>query len=280
VTDVFDEVAELYDAIRPGYPDAVGDAIDAVISRDATILEIGMGTGQATVMLARRGYRVIGLEPGARLAALAAKNLSDYPSVTIEKSKFEAWPITPGLFDLVFSATAFHWVAPEVRYVKTAQALAKGGHLALLWNITADESFEESGGIQSAYERCLPQGESTRRTVQERTQSWTDAIAQSGLYGESIVLQFPWSKWYSTERYLMLLDKYSDHRPLPEETKRCLYGGIAEVLEANGGGLHKRNVAVLILARKRREDQGPPPAQSATRRGGNPDLGPSGMLAS
>jgi len=251
VTDIFDEAAELYDAIRPGYPEAVGDAIEAVIPRDSRVLEIGMGTGQATIMLARRGYNVLALEPGARLAAIAAKNLREYPSVAIENSTFENWQVAPGKFDLVLSATAFHWVSSEARYVKTAQALAQGGHLALLWNMTADYSFEESGGIQSAYERCLPPEDLKRRTVQERTLGWTEAIAESGLYEECTVLQFPWSKWYSTEQYLMLLDTYSDHRPLPEETKRCLYGGIAEVLAANGGGLLKQNVAVLILARKK-----------------------------
>jgi SAM-dependent methyltransferase len=251
LTDVFDEVAEQYDAARPGYPDSIGEAIDAAIPREAKLLEIGMGTGQATVMLARRGHRVLGLEPGPRLAALATKNLSQYPSVTIEKVTFENWEVTPGQFDLVFSATAFHWVSSEIRYVKTAMALGRDGHLALIWNMPADNSFEYTGGVQRAYERCLMNDDSERRTVQERTQSWVDAIKQSELYEECTIVQVPWSEWLSTERYLMMIDTYSNHRRLPPETKSSLYGGIAEALQDNGGGLAKQYVAVLILARKR-----------------------------
>jgi hypothetical protein len=35
-------------------------------------------------------------------------------------------------FDLVVSATAFHWVDPEVKYDKAARRLGRGGWLALL----------------------------------------------------------------------------------------------------------------------------------------------------
>jgi len=251
--DVFDEAAELYHAVRPKYPDTLFEAIATVAPSHARVLEIGIGTGQATLMLGRRGFHIVGLEPGPRLAAIARRNLAAYPSVTIEEVTFENWTVESGRFDVILSATAFHWVSPEARYTKTAQALAAGGHLALVWNFPCDEEYTPNSELQRVYERCIPNAGSEDRPLQVRIQSWTDAIGQSGLFAESSVQQVPWSEWYTTERYLMLLDTYSNHRNLPDVTKRCLYDGVAEVLEQNGGGIQKEYVAVLILAQKKRE---------------------------
>jgi ubiquinone/menaquinone biosynthesis C-methylase UbiE len=58
----FDEVAELYDQARRGYPEQLFDDLFALakIPPDKShILEVGCGTGQATCSLARRGCHVV-----------------------------------------------------------------------------------------------------------------------------------------------------------------------------------------------------------------------------
>ena len=124
---VFDEVAELYDAARPTYPPELLAAVSGLLGMQKRILEIGCGTGQATLPLARLGCCITALEPGPNLAALAAKNLALYPQVQIQTTTFEEWLAAENQYDLVLSATAFHWVSPEVRYAKSAQALTSGG---------------------------------------------------------------------------------------------------------------------------------------------------------
>src|SRR6185436_15674571 len=64
----FDAQAELYDAVRPLYPDALAD--DVIARGGRRVLEIGTGTGQATVVFARRGASIVAIEPGPRLAAV------------------------------------------------------------------------------------------------------------------------------------------------------------------------------------------------------------------
>ena len=49
-------------------------------------------------------------------------------------SPFEDWPLEEETFELVVSATAFHWADPAIRYRKSAQALRPAGSLALIWN--------------------------------------------------------------------------------------------------------------------------------------------------
>src|SRR5215207_9842295 len=130
----FDQDAERYDRARPGYPPAVFDDLAelAGIGPGCRVLEIGCGTGQATVPLAERGCEIVALEIGPRMAAVARRNLARFPSVRVVTAGFEEWPLTPEPFDVVMSATAFHWLDPAVRVIKAADALRPGGALATI----------------------------------------------------------------------------------------------------------------------------------------------------
>ncbi len=88
----------------------------------------------ATVPLARRGYRVLCVELGENLAAVARRNLASYPRVEVGTGDFETYPLKEGALDLAVSATAFHWLDPAVAYLKTARALGPEGGMALFWN--------------------------------------------------------------------------------------------------------------------------------------------------
>src|SRR6476659_4263597 len=125
----FDEVAELYDRVRPGYPDDLLDELAAVLPRSPVVVEVGPGTGQATKGLVARGARVTAVELGAHLAAVLARNL---PTVDVVIGPFENVDLAPGSFDAVVAASSYHWVPPEVRMTRPAALLRPGGHLALI----------------------------------------------------------------------------------------------------------------------------------------------------
>jgi SAM-dependent methyltransferase len=100
------------------------------------LLEVGCATGKATVPLARRGFLVTCVETGAALAAEPRRNLAEFPGVDIAEGAFETWrPPHQAAFDLVFGATAWHWIDPAVRYRKAWSLLRPGGHLAF-WTAT------------------------------------------------------------------------------------------------------------------------------------------------
>src|SRR5215210_6934691 len=94
----FDSAASLYDEVRPGYPE---DLFDDVVSLSrippaGRILEIGCGTGQATVPFARRGHHILCIELGENLAAVARRNLERYPLAEVRTEAFEEWPLQEG----------------------------------------------------------------------------------------------------------------------------------------------------------------------------------------
>ena len=64
--------------------------------------------------MAARGWRVVGVEPGADLIALASERLGSARNVSLIEAKFEEADVPAGGFDVVASATAGHWVDPDV----------------------------------------------------------------------------------------------------------------------------------------------------------------------
>jgi len=96
------------------------------------VLEVGPGTGQTTLPLARRGLDVTAVEMGAGLAAVAARRLARFPRVEIVEGAFEHHPLPQAAFDLVLAATAWHWIDPATRLARAAHALRPGGCIALI----------------------------------------------------------------------------------------------------------------------------------------------------
>jgi SAM-dependent methyltransferase len=252
---VFNEVAALYDEVRPGYPPAI---IEAAIARAAlpsggSILEIGCGTGQITVPFAKRGYRMLALEPGEGLAALAIRNCRPYAQVAVLQSSFEAWPAPGEVFDMVLSAQAFHWIAPDVGCAKAASVLKPGGAIALVWHLDVSHDTPFWRATQPIYDAYFhpPEGDTTVLSLGERAQIYGEAIRRREAFEPPQEVRHAWEKTYSGGDYLKLLHTFSDHRTLPEPDRTRFFGAIEEVIERFGGTVHRQYETLLILARRK-----------------------------
>jgi SAM-dependent methyltransferase len=132
----FDTAAELYERARPDYPQRLFADLAASAGMDvagASVLEIGAGTGRATRGLLERGWRVVALEPGQKLATVARRVLAGRGDVDVVVSPFEHWKADDGVrFDLVFAATSWHWLDEQVAYRRASELLRHDGHLAIV----------------------------------------------------------------------------------------------------------------------------------------------------
>jgi SAM-dependent methyltransferase len=255
----FDEAASLYDEVRPGYPEDLFDDIVSLsrIPAGGRILEIGCGTGQATVPLARRGYRIQCIELGENMAAVARRNLKRYPNAEVRTGAFEESFLQEGAFDLAVSATAFHWLDPAVAYPKAARALRDGGSLALIWNVhvhsDASEGFFEAA--QRIYEREAPEiwdhkygGPPSSDEVPDRT----GEIESSGLFEAVTRRNYRWDEMYDAEGYLRVLNTYSGHRSLNDDTRERLFCGIADLIDNRfDGRIVKGYLTTLYVAKRK-----------------------------
>ena len=131
----FNAVAASYAALRPGYPPALFEAVEALAGRPfagADVLDIGAGTGIATRLMRERGARVTAVEPGAGMAAQLRAGL---PGLPLVRADGNALPFAPGSADLVTYAQAWHWTDPARSVPEAVRVLRAGGALALWWNV-------------------------------------------------------------------------------------------------------------------------------------------------
>lgn len=130
----FDDVSLEYDTFRLPYPDAVAELVASAghLSHGSRVLEIACGTGQLSIDLARRGCELVAVELGPNLARVAQNNLAPFRNTRVEVCRFEEWPLPEARFDAVVCANAFHWLDPDVRCAKSAEALRPGGVLVIV----------------------------------------------------------------------------------------------------------------------------------------------------
>lgn len=249
---VFDQVAELYDRARPRYPDALVDDVVELsgIAARGRILEIGSGTGLATEAFARRGFRIVGLEPGSAMRAQARLRLARFAEVRLEPFTLEDWPLEAEAFDLVIAAQSFHWVAPELRFAKSAAALRKGGALAVFGNLPLDERTPLRADLDRAYERHAPALLTPMGRGYSELTRIVQAFADSGCFGPVALRSYPWSQAYASDEYIDLMRTHSPHRMLPEDQRAALHGALREAIERHGGRAEVRYQAELYFARR------------------------------
>jgi SAM-dependent methyltransferase len=236
---LFDDLTELA-GLRPG----------------ARVLEIGSGTGQATLPLADRGFQITAIELGPSLAAVARRKLARFANVTVVEAAFEDWPLPPEPFDAVISATAFHWLGPSVRISRSADALRPGGVLATIathhidggdaqFFVDAQECYRRWSGLPSPWQGGGP-------PMAADIPPDIGELEYSGRFEPAIFRRYEWIRTYSTQEYVDLLSTYSDHRALEETRLHHLLDCISRLInERYGGRIRKRYLNELRIARRR-----------------------------
>jgi SAM-dependent methyltransferase len=252
----FDLAADLYQRARPEYPSELYDRLLQItqLSPGARLLEVGCATGKATLPLARRGYHITCIEPGGALAAAARENLAGF-DVDVVEARFEDWTPTGEPYVMVFAATAWHWVDPDVRYRKAADVLEPRGYLAM-WAAghvipyDGDPFFED---LQEVYDEI---GESRPADATlPRPQELRDdrgEIEASGLFEVADVTQYDWETAYDAQGYIDLLNTFSGHIAMLDWQRDRLYGEIRRRLTKRPDGRLRRHWGgVLHVARRR-----------------------------
>lgn len=252
----FNQTADTYQRARPEYPAELFETLIAAagLAPGDRLLEVGCATGKATVPLARRGFQLTCIELGTELAAAARRNLAGLGAEVVQ-GRFEDWQPAPGdEFDLVFAATAWHWIDPDLRYRAAWRALRPGGHLAF-WSAThvvpddGDPFFQELQEVYDEIGEGLPSDCTWPRPGEVTVH--TDEIEASGLFEVTHVRHFDWEQVYDAEGYIALLETFSGHIAMADWQRERLYGEIRRRLaQRPDGTLCRHWGAVLHVARR------------------------------
>lgn len=250
----FNQVANLYDQARAGYPQGLYDDLMAIANLSAgdAILEVGCGTGKATEDFARRGLNVVALDPGADMIAAAQRRLASLNGVRFLQTTFEAWPVQAGAFRLVAAAQSWHWVAPDIRFKKAFEALAPGGALAVFGSAPEDLPRSLRNTLEKVYAFYAPEltGPPPEHAYLPNGPFARD-FDRSGLFGRVTHKSYSWLRSFSTQSYVEYLGTVSRYQLMDKKVREKLLAELAKKIEAHGGGFDVPVQTHLYVASRR-----------------------------
>jgi SAM-dependent methyltransferase len=257
---VFNEVPELYDRVRPTYPDEIlADLVSITgLNKGSSVLEVGCGTGQATRSLAALGCSVTAVEAGAGMAALARQRLGAFPNVQIETSRFEAWDDRGRRFDVLVAAAAWHWIDPSIGWRRAHDVLRPAGWMALLGNVVVRRpgEFEVYAATADLHERYSPGNPDwghppLEDEVRSTSAGWGEVDDPGGFFGPTIVRWYPTVQWFDGDGFADLLRSTSLYRKLDPDIREPLLNAIAErICSGMGNRVPRRYLSVLRVGQR------------------------------
>ena len=254
----FDTVAGSYEKIRPGYPDELYRALFAYCPLDAAgcAVEVGIGGGQATLPVLETGCAVTAVEYGEKLARLCRDKFRAYPGFSAITGRFENVGLPDDTYDLVYSASAFHWVPEEAGYTKVYRILKSGGAFARFANhpFRGKDNPALFDAIDRVYaEFYYPYYHKQPGKILEYTEEQAAnraKIAEKYGFTDIRYALFYRTRTLSSGEYRALLGTYSDHIAMEESIREAFFDGIVEVIDQYGGFITLSDTIDLQLARK------------------------------
>ena len=254
----FNTVSETYDKMRPGYPDELYQALFtyAPLGASGAAVEVGIGAGQAAPPVLKTGCALTAVEYGDQLAQVCREKFSDYPRFSVITGKFEDAVLPEDTFDLVYSASAFHWVPEEIGYPKVFRILKSGGAFARFANhpYQAKDNPELRAELQRAYaEYYYPYYGKQPRTPAEYTEAQAAEgakIADKYGFTDTRYALFYRHRTLSATEYRALIGTYSDHITIEENIRERFFDAIEETINRHGGSITIFDTIDLQLARK------------------------------
>ncbi|WP_053227727.1 class I SAM-dependent methyltransferase [Solirubrobacter soli] len=249
IASAFGEDASRYDRARPSYPAELVEAIVAA-SPGRAFVDVGTGTGIAARQFQAHGCTVLGVEVDARMAAIAQQT-----RVPVEVAAFEQWDVAQRTFDAVVSGQTWHWIDPDAGAAKAAEALRRGGVLALFWNVFA-LAGDLADAFSAVYRRVLPDlpfEPWARPAVQmytgilEKTRAGIDG---TGAFATVDERRFHWEQVYTRDAWLDQVPTHGGINRFPPERVQALLAGLGQEIDAVGGAFAMPYTSLLLTARR------------------------------
>jgi ubiquinone/menaquinone biosynthesis C-methylase UbiE len=225
----FDSSADLYDRVRPEYPQRPIDYLLEVLNANsnANILELGAGTGKFTKILMASNLNVTAVEPVAGMREKLKSILppDSFPRLKVLQGSAESIPVVDKSIDLVIVAQAFHWFDGPLALSEIHRVLRSGGRFGLIWNIR-DESvnwISELTKILQPYESGVPRYQSM---------NWKKAFYKTGLFSELKYRKFDHNQVSTLMEFIDRIESTSFISALSESKKLAVLNLVREYLES------------------------------------------------
>ena len=251
---MFDKAADYYDTFRPSYPSEIVDKIIRTtnITSNSKLLEIGAGSGKATLLFAPHNYEILCVDPGENLVKNGRIKFSEYNKINFVVARFEELDLLPKQYDVVFSAQSFHWIPQPIGYEKCSYILRDNGHLALFWNMyitynnELDHELIEISNKYGGFADFL-----TVEGCEERIESIIAGIENSSHFNTPVIHRALWNQRYTADEYIGFVQTGNSFVQKSESEKLEAYADIRMLADKHGGFIDRPCLCVLYIASKK-----------------------------
>lgn len=254
----FDTVASTYEKLRPGYNGELYKMLFDYISIDKSsdVVEIGIGGGQATLPVLKTGCKLTAVEYGEQFSALCRDKFREYPDFNVITNKFENVDFENDAYDLVYSASAFHWIPEDIGYKNVFAMLKKGGVFARFANHPYRDKGNPalSAAIDEIYDKYYNKYHNKKRELlteyTEKQAADRAMIAEKYGFTDIRYALFYRERVFTAKEYIELLSTYSDHIAIEETIRTKFFSAIEKAINEYGGTITIYDTMDLQLARK------------------------------
>ena len=253
----FDTVADTYEKLRPGYVDELYQNIFEYksINNTSRVVEVGIGGGQATLPFLQTGCNLIAVDYGENFCEICREKFKEFPNFSAVSGKFEDIDFN-GEYDLIYSASAFHWIPEEIGYKTVYNMLKNGGVFIRFANHPyrdkgKPELSEEIDRIyEDYYYKFYNKEPETPVEYTEQQAHGRALIAEKYGFTDIQYKLFYRTRPFSANEYIKLLGTYSDHIAIEETIRNEFFSKIEEAINRHGGEISIYDTIDLQLARK------------------------------
>lgn len=254
----FDTVASTYEKLRLGYNDELYKMLfDYIpVNKSSNVVEIGIGGGQATLPVLKTGCKLTAVEYGEKFSALCKDKFKDYPDFNVITNKFENVDFENDAYDLVYSASAFHWIPEGIGYKKVFAMLKKDGAFARFANhpYRGKGNPALSAAIDEIYDKYYNKYHNKKRETlteySEKQAADRAMIAEKYGFTDIRYALFYRERVFKAKEYIELLGTYSDHIAIEETIRTKFFSTIENAINEYGGTITIYDTMDLQLARK------------------------------
>jgi ubiquinone/menaquinone biosynthesis C-methylase UbiE len=235
----FEQVAELYERVRPSYPE---EAIDWLagqldVGGESTVLDLGAGTGKLTRQFVERVALVIAVEPGPEMLAQLRQVV---PQAEALLGAAEAIPLRDESVDAVVCGQSFHWFRRREAMREIRRVLRPGAGLGLIWN-SRDRNDPLQAQVTELLAPFVPPGREALPTTASRF------VAEA--FGELVTAEFRFEQELDADALTGRILSISFVAAADETRRRELERQLRALVAEHGGRVRFRYRTEVYVSR-------------------------------
>ena len=189
-----------YYKYRPNYPSKVIDCIieyaNLTSKKNFHVADIGAGTGNLTVLLAKYPCSITAVEPTPAMSEIGKQRTKDLKQVTWIKADGCDTTLPENSYDLVTFGSSFNVLDRNKALIETARILKKDGAFSCLWN-HRDLNDEFQKEVEAIIKEIIPEYERGVRRQDQRA-----VIESSNLFSDIMYIEMDFTFKQTLENYI------------------------------------------------------------------------------